>query len=92
MICSGFVLCSRFVNGKSGDISLAEGAIRRFPRIMIPSAFAALLYWAIFHWSSLDGRVCHQVGFWFLFAFTCLILNNLLVTVLCVVAGWRKQR
>jgi hypothetical protein len=69
MTCSGFVLCNRFVNGKSGDISLAEGAIRRFPRIMIPSAFAALLYWAIFHWSSLDGRVCHQVGFDF-----CLLL------------------
>jgi len=59
--CSGFVLCSRFVNGKSGDVSLLEGAIRRFPRIMIPSAFSALMYWAIFHWSSLDGRVCHQV-------------------------------
>ncbi len=62
------MLCSRFVNGKSGDISLAEGAIRRFPRIMIPSAFAALLYWAVFHWNSLDGRVCHQVGFDFFFA------------------------
>jgi hypothetical protein len=59
--CSGFVLCNRFVNGKAGDISLAEGAIRRFPRIMIPSAFAALLYWSILHWSPLNGRVCHQV-------------------------------
>lgn len=56
------MLCNRFVNGKAGDASLAEGAIRRFPRIMIPSMFAALLYWAIFHWSYLDGRVCHQVG------------------------------
>jgi peptidoglycan/LPS O-acetylase OafA/YrhL len=61
--CSGFVLCSRYVNGKSGDISLLEGAIRRFPRIMIPSSFAALLYWAIFHWSPLKGRICHQVTF-----------------------------
>lgn len=62
-VLSGCVLARRYLEHCDDRQIIISGLIRRFPRLLIPSSVALLLYYAIFHFRSLSGFIlCHEMG------------------------------
>lgn len=46
---SGFVLSRNFLHGTSGTLDVVKAAVKRWPRLALPTTIAALISWSFFH-------------------------------------------
>src|SRR4051794_31640327 len=60
---SSYVLLVRFFRARQQSQLIYSGMIRRWPRLLIPTAMAALIYYSWLHFGPFPGASnCHEIG------------------------------